>query len=185
MFTDETNEHVPAQTEEETQEETTEESADSTEPSSTDPFDSMTPEEIRAEAKKLRAITNRHKDKKESSQDDVVKKSDFERANESKARRLLEKSDDQVAKEILANWEDLASIYGKVATRGKNSEEDIVEDLRDAHAVWQRHQPAEDNSKKAESDIAALTGTGGSAPKPAPEKKGGIIKKQEGIDSWY
>jgi hypothetical protein len=186
MFTDDQNQDVLPEEETEQVEEETEGETDSK-----DPYDSMSEVELRAEAKKLRAIGNRKKPKESEEKvppalTDVVRRSDFERANEAKARRLLEAKGDEVSKEILAHWDDLAPIYGKVASRGKNSEEDIVEDLYDSHAVWLRRRPApKADTKEAEAEVATISGTGGTSPEGTTPPKKRIIQSQRSMSDWY
>jgi len=179
MFKDEIQETQPEEIEEVESEETED----------TDPLDALPPEQVLAEAKKFRAIATRKKPKEEVKREvpeDVVRRSDFERANEAKAKRRLAERSDPAAKEILENWDNLAPIYGKVASRGKNSDEDIIEDLFDAHAVWKLRQPAPKvDTKEAEAEVASIAGAGGVAPRESTPKPDRIIKPSKSMNEWY
>lgn len=144
-------------------------------------------EDIVAFAKKERAIKNRHA-KKELETNQPSKKDDdaiqrFEKANERKAIRLIESSDDDNLVEINENWEDIVANY--VPRRGRDTEEDILDDIMDAHAIWKRKQSVSKSTKEAESGVMQTRGTKGSSPSPAKPKTEKIIKRTQKMGDWY
>lgn len=159
----------------------------SSNPSSGDPFDGMTHEQILAEAKKQRAILQRTKDKPtalptpapapSSQPSDVLTKQDFYRINSNKARDMLKADPEmsQFADAITENY---------VQRRGQDTPEAIFADLQDAFAVVKFRTPA-----KAEDPAADLQTTSyvkPSSPKPqATEAKKSIIPRKAGIETWY
>lgn len=177
-------------------------------PASTDPLDSMSEEGLRgylaglgeeipedtedvlAYAKERRAIKNRHakKDKGlETSQPskaddgDAVKR--FEKANERRAIRTIESSEDESLVEINENWDEIVANY--IPRRGKDTEEDILDDIMDAHAIWKRKQTVTIDTKEAESEISQTHGTKGKSPLSQPVKKEKIIKPAKKMGDWY
>lgn len=177
-----------------------------TESTKTDPLDSMSEEGLRgylaglgeeipedtedvlAYAKERRAIKNRHskKDKELETKQPVVDTdavARFEKANERKAIRLIESSEDSTFVEINENWDEIVANY--VSRRGKDTEEDILDDIMDAHAIWKRRQPTHSDSKEAESSIMQTHGTKGTSPSSTPVKKERIIKRTQKMGDWY
>lgn len=140
-----------------------------------DPLDTLfetEPEKVLAEAKKFRAIAQRHKkpkvelkvepkvekpEAKPEKDADYMKKSDFELANQKKAIRLATVSTEQDSEEvkalktdILENWENVRQLY--TARRGKDTPEDIFEDIKDAYLIFNARKPA----KEAKADLTLL-----------------------------
>lgn len=193
--------------EQETTTEQTEKTTDvETKESSTDPLDSMSEDGVRgylaalgvevsedtedlvALAKKERAIKNRHAKKElETSQpsnkkdDDAIQR--FEKANERRVIRSIESSDDPELSEINENWDDIVANY--IPRRGKDTEEDILDDIQDAYAIWKRKQVSKVDTKQAESYVAQTKGVKGNSPSPAPQKKEKLIKRSEKMGDWY
>lgn len=175
------------------------------EPTKTDPLDSMSEDGVRgfltalgvevpegtddllAFAKKERAIKNRHA-KKELETNQPSKKDDdaiqrFEKANERRAIRLIESSEDPEFVEINENWSDIVANY--VPRRGRDTEEDILDDIQDAYAIWKRKSVAKVDTKGAESNVMQTKGVKGNSPSPAPQKKEKIIKRSEKMADWF
>lgn len=146
-------------------------------------------DDLRAKALERRAINNRHaKKKKEVPESAPSQPSDtdaiarFEKANERNAIRTIESSEEY--EEVNENWDEIVASY--VPRRGKDTAEDILDDILDAHAVWKRMQkPAEPDTKQAASEVAHTRGTKGTSPESTPQKKGGILKKSQGMSEWY
>lgn len=115
------------------------------------------------------------------SQDDVVKKSDQEKANERLAFQSLETSEDELSEELLANKDDILAYY--VPRHGRLTKEDILEDLKDAHAVWKRS--AKPKAAKPEAEVAKVAGTGGKSPTEAAPERKRVLHKSKDISEWY
>ncbi len=135
-----------------------------------DPLDKLldTPEELLAEAKKFRAIADRKAKKPEVKEEkpekvltgDFLKKSDFEVANQKKAIRLATEISDADSEEtkavkadMLENWEQVRAFY--VSRRGKDTPEDILDDIKDAYTVYQSRKV----KKEEKGDASELTKT--------------------------
>ncbi len=120
-----------------------------------DPLDHISDlEALRNEAKKFRGIASRKggaaPHKEAATDTPFLTKQDFFRANEKKAINEV-RSD----AEIDANFDSIKSFY--VSRRGKDTPEDIREDLRDAYILWKARQtPTKDDTA---SSLAALTVT--------------------------
>lgn len=174
-----------------------------TDPQDSDPLDSIQDvETLRAEAKKLRAIAAREKKKEgevppatpaaAASRGDFITRSDFELANQKKAVRLitsLSATDSAESKErkadILANLESVKQFYSP--HRGKDTPEDIAEDLDDAYTLFRKRSPATkpDGTKELkENKIIQGTGVGATPPQqPAQDPPG--YRKSKGPTDWY
>ncbi len=133
-----------------------------------DPLDLITdPKELAKEAKKYRAIANRKPGTTPPDEapavdtpvapavtpaapatgEEFLSKRDFERSNERKAinsiTTILDTDDEatrNLKKEIDANWDSIKVRY--VPRHGRQTPEDIQEDILDAHATWRRKAPA-------------------------------------------
>ena len=176
-----------------------------------DPLDQITdPEALRAEAKKQRGIAARlAKGPKEEEPaapvvvtpapvaSEFLTKKDFERSNQKKAIRIATTPSDtddeatQAAKEeIEANWDQVRIHYS--GRRGKDTPEDIVEDLLDAHAVWKRKNGSKAADPQGDATRAlaptAVTRPGGSSRAPAPasgDDSDPRFNKASQPDQWY
>lgn len=157
-------------------------------PSSGDPFDGMTHEQILAEAKKQRAILQRAKEAKAekpasqpavapSAPTDVLTKQDFYRINSNKARDMLK------ADPAMADFaDDIANTY--VNRRGQDTPEAIFADLQDAFAVVRFRNPAKADNPAA--DLQTTPYVKPSSPRPqGQEAKKSVIPKKESIDQWF
>lgn len=156
-------------------------------PSSGDPFDGMTHEQLLAEAKKQRAIMQRNKDKPAPKADpaptpasaptDVFTKTDLYRINNDKARKML-KADPE-----MSQFEDkIIEIYAN--RRGQDTPEDIFEDLKDALAVVKARTPAKEDNPAAELQTTSYVKP--SSPRPqTTEQRKSIISKSQPISDWY
>lgn len=124
---------------------------------------------------------------KATASEDFVKKSELETENENLARQALNQSGNALDKEIVENWDELAPIYTKIASRGKNSKEAIIEDLRDAQVVWARNRATKQDTKATEAEIAAMRGTQGAPAKKTDEKPSGpkVIKRSRKMEDWF
>lgn len=119
-----------------------------------DPLDEISDEATRAEAKKHRAIARRLEKKEvtpeakpevkpEAPKQEFLTKAEFFKANERKAVR--EATGDP---EVKANWNDIIPFY--TPRRGKETPEDIREDINDAITLFNAR-----NAKVARDDSAA------------------------------
>lgn len=145
-------------------------------------------EDLVAFAKKERAIKNRHAKKELETNQPSTKKDDdairrFEKANERKAVRLIESSEEDDLVEINENWDEIVANY--VPRRGRDTEDDILDDIMDAHAVWKRKQVVSNSNKEAQSEVMQTRGVKGNSPSPAPQKKEKIIKRSKKMGDWY
>lgn len=144
-------------------------------PGGNDPLDDIQDEVARAEAKKWRAIARREERAKAEPKPEVkpamptqefVTKADFHKANERKA--ILEFSKDP---EIKAKWSDIVGYY--TPRRGKETAEDIIEDIKDALTLYKARNPEQvsDDSALALSASTVVKSGGGSADTQAPKLK--------------
>ncbi len=123
--------------------ETTPEGDESIEPSG-DPLDDIQDPKARDEAKKARAIMQRQSRKEVPAAKEPVKepapspdyltKQDFHKANERKA--ILEATKDP---EIKANWSEIVAFFS--SRRGKETPDDILEDIKDAIILYNARNP--------------------------------------------
>lgn len=170
-----------------------------------DPLDNIQdPSILLAEAKKYRSIAQRNRAEKApklEAKDEVVrpektgdylKKSDFELANQKKAIRtatVVSEQDTEEAKtlktDLLENWDKVRQFY--TPRRGKDTPEDIFEDIKDAYAVFNTRRPAK---KEEKPDIKELSETKtnptGNAPTPkAPKKDPPRFTVSKQPKEWY
>lgn len=168
-----------------------------------DPLDNIQdPSILLAEAKKYRSIAQRHRAEKPKPEakvevkpektGDYLKKSDFELANQKKAIRtatVVSEQDTEEAKtfktDLLENWDKVRQFY--TPRRGKDTPEDIFEDIKDAYAVFNTRRPAK---KEEKPDIKELTETKanptGNAPAPkAPKKELPRFNMPKQPKEWY
>lgn len=162
-----------------------------------DPLDLIEDEEARKKAKKERAILQRkarksqEEDEEEEpepkpepkSDDAPLSRKEFYKGNEKKAKALLAESHPDV------DVDKVVEYYSP--RRGKATPEDIVEDLLDAHAIYQRNNPNEEGNdveeKRTRAEIASHRTKGGSSPDSKthdkPRKK--ILTKGADMTEWY
>ncbi len=166
-----------------------------------DPLDNIQDTSILlAEAKKYRAIARRHKAEKPKPEakievkpetGDYLKKSDFELANQKKAIRtatIVSENDTEEAKtlktDLLENWDKVRQFY--TPRRGKDTPEDVYEDIKDAYAVFNTRRP----KKEVKPDIKELSETKitptGNAPEPkSPQKQPPRFNLPKTTKEWY
>lgn len=138
-----------------------------------DPLDDIKDPVARDEAKKYRAIARRNEKPDEKKPDEKPKgdapssefltKADFHKANERKA--ILSVTADE---EVKANWDKIIPFY--TPRRGKETPEDISEDIKDAIIIFKARNPEvikDDSALELTGSpvIKASGGTGKSAPK--------------------
>lgn len=137
-----------------------------------DPLDEISDPAVRSEAKKHRAIARRLEKKPEAEKPAVVTapstefvtKADFQKTNERKAIK------DAVSDpEVKANWSEIIPFY--TPRRGKETPEDISEDIKDAITLWKARNPeVQTDTSAADLTTTAVVKTGGSGPaKTAPK----------------
>ena len=136
-----------------------------------DPLDEISDEVVRAEAKKWRAIARRTEKKVEpkpaepiAPQPEFLTKADFHKANERKAVR--EATADP---EVKANWSEIIPFYSP--RRGKDTPEDIREDINDAITLYNaRHATvAKDDSAAVLATTTVVKVGGGAISKETPK----------------
>ena len=149
-----------------------------------DPLDDITDPAVRAEAKKNRAIARRVARKGKDGEvvtppvetpdaSKFVTKEDFEKANERKA--IIEAQKDP---EVKANWDKISQIY--VPRRGRQTTEDIAEDIAEAIIVFNARNPKAPDADNGVGDLTAHpvvapsggTGTGQKPPAEAAKLPG-------------
>ena len=157
-------------------------------------LDTMTDrEEVLGEVKKIRGISNRIVKKvpkqelpakplepKQPDSSQFLTKADYERSNEKKAIR--EVTADAFVKD---NWDGIRQFY--TPRRGKDTPEDILEDIKDAVVVFKARNPEKpDNGVAQLSQTAVTQGTGGSAPRQEQKPKDPPnFKLPTQPSSWY
>lgn len=142
---------------------------------SDDPLDAIQDPEVRAEAKKHRAIGRRvdkgespieePKPKADAPKQEFLTKADFHRTNERKAVR------EAVANpEVKANWDKIVPFY--TPRRGKESPEDILEDIKDAITLYNARNPVvekDDSARDLSVTPVAKSGGGEGGGKTPPK----------------
>lgn len=139
-----------------------------------DPLDEISDEVVRAEAKKHRAIARRLEKKEETPapvlpetpKPEFLTKADFHKANERKAVR-----DATSDPEVKANWTEIIPFY--TPRRGKDTPEDIREDINDAITLYNaRHKTSiKDDSADVLSTTPVVKAGGGGTEKPSEKPK--------------
>lgn len=120
-----------------------------------------------------------------------VTKDDQYKANQKIAIKIattVTKDDDaetaKIKKDLDENWEEVKAFY--TGRRGKDSADDIVEDLYDAHAVWSRNKKtSKSGGKEATANLATDKGTGGKSPSNTSAARSRIIPKNTNPADWY
>ncbi len=164
-----------------------------------DPLDKLQGDALLAEAKKFRSIAQRHKKPEvkepkievEKVETDFLKKSDFELANQKKAIRMATTVSEQDTEEVktlktdlLENWDKARQFY--TPRRGKDTPEDIFEDIKDAYAVFNTRRV----KVEVKPDISDLTTTKtnptGNAPaSKVPKKEPPRFSIPQKPNEWY
>jgi hypothetical protein len=152
-------------------------------------------ETLRGEAKKWFHIAKRHENKPKvpkpepqaqpQSSDNLTKR-DLHRINTKKARQLAQLSDKPEDNEITEHWDDIVP-FATTSVRGQDTEQDILEAMRDGHAAWKRNQPAPkpaDAGAELQKDTQAQRPSSQTAP-TGERKSDRLLRKREGMDSWY
>lgn len=139
-----------------------------------DPLDDIQDPGARAEAKKYRAIARRAVkkpvvaapadapapavDTPKPAESEFLTKADFYKSNERKARLLAEADP-----EVKANFDKILPYY--TPRNGKETPEDILEDLKDAITVFKSRNPiVETDDSKRDLTVTAVVKTGGGGP---------------------
>ena len=144
-----------------------------------DPINEMQDvEALRAEAKKFRSIAQRLEKKEVKPSTDIkpeakadtskfLTKQDFFKSNERKAIREI-----TADAEIKANWNEIIPFY--TPRRGKETPEDIVEDIKDAITLYKARNPGapvrDDSADQLTTTPVVKTG-GGAIDKTTPKPK--------------
>ena len=139
-----------------------------------DPLDEITDEVVRAEAKKHRAIARRLEKEVKPVVPPVVTppasefltKADFFKSNERKAIREI-----TADAEIKASWNEIIPFY--TPRRGKETPEDILEDIKDAITLYKARNPevVTDDSKNDLTVSPVVKTGGGNIDKTTPKLK--------------
>ncbi len=173
-------------------------------PSDSDPLDSIdNVEDAVKEAKKFRSIASRKSSTKEEpkpaeipKEGDYIKRTDFELVNQRKAIRLattISENDSEEVKakkaDILENWDEVRKNYSP--RRGKETPEDILEDITDAFVVFNNRRPPVDEVEEGDVVPEEITKTEAKAPVGNPPKPKTKTKNPPNFklpkqpDEWY
>ena len=135
-----------------------------------DPLDDIQDETARAEAKKARAIARRVEKKEETPKaqspdtSQFLTKTDFYKSNERKAIREI-----TADAEIRAAWNEIIPFY--TPRRGKETPEDIKEDILDAITLYKARNPVVEKDDSADQlTTTPVVKTGGGSVDKAPVK---------------
>jgi len=151
-----------------------------------DPLDKLQGDALLAEAKKFRSIAQRHKKSEvkiekpieeiKVEKTDFLKKSDFELANQKKAIRMATIVSEQDTEEVktlktdlLENWDKARQFY--TPRRGKDTPEDIFEDIKDAYTVFNTRRPKQEVKPDVSDLTITKTNPTGNAPAPKSSVK--------------
>lgn len=159
-----------------------------------DPLDTLSEDELRAEAKKLRAINSRFDRKNKVVETKPVTpyitRDEFYATNRTKAIETLTNVSENdpladVKKDLNENWNDVMTFY--VARNGQDTTEKIIEDVFDAYTVWKRRQnPVADDSARLLQATTVLNPTGGKPEvKKESESQGINFNIGTSVDKWY
>lgn len=159
-----------------------------------DPLDKLSHEDLLGEAKKIRAINNR-KDKSDKVEIEVEKvekpkstetlymtKKDFELSNEKKAIRIAKES----SEEISENFGEISKFY--TIRAGRETPEDIFEDIKDAHTLWKSKQPSEEEETEKNLATSSVAKPSGKAPEKKDKPSLVTFPGEEEVDlaeKWY
>ncbi len=153
-----------------------------------DPLDKIENEVARAEAKKWRAIAKRIEKKEvtpatpvaevKPAAQEFLTKADFYKVNERTAIKEVTKDP-----EVKANWSAIVPFF--VSRRGKETSEDIMEDIQDAITIFNARnvKTAKDDSARDLTTTPVVKSGGGTnkAPTPAPSN----FKLPAQPNTWY
>lgn len=150
-------------------------------------------EGLLALTKKGRAMSTRKDRKKETPAEEPTKepkkddnpyltKEDFHKSNEKKALRIAKDSDNPELQAIVENWDDSIDFY--VPRNGKETAEDILEDMKDAYAVFLRHNPPKEEEANA-NDLTKQPKTRSQSPKHEGKERSRTIPKATSPQDWY
>ena len=164
-----------------------------------DPLDKLQGDALLAEAKKFRSIAQRHKKPEvkepkievEKVETDFLKKSDFELANQKKAIRMATTVSEQDTEEVktlktdlLENWDKARQFY--TPRRGKDTPEDIFEDIKDAYAVFNTRRVKVEVKPDISDLITTKTNPTGNAPaSKTPKKEPPGFSIPQKPNEWY
>lgn len=169
--------------------------------SKNDPLDEIEDvEELRKRAKGYRTERNRLKNKPEEKpkepeteepKGDFLSRKDFYKSNERKAilslTRAVDSDSDEVKEQksfIADNWEQIRSLY--TPRSGKDTPEDIAEDIQDAVTLYKVKNPPKEDGKSEELSSTTGGGTPSSTPKGEKERKEPPrFKLPVQPDNWY
>ena len=124
--------------------------------------------------------------------DEFLTKADFYKSNERKGILMattLQENDSADIKEMKATisdkWSDISTFY--TGRSGKDTPEDIAEDIYDAYVTWRRRNPSKEPSeeKDVKTEVGIDTVITGKTPPPAGSQRKSIIKKQAPMNEWY
>jgi hypothetical protein len=120
---------------------------------------------------------------KEQPKDDVLTKTDFHKINEKKAIDAFLKDNPEVD----GKWSDFISFYRD--SRGRNTVEDIVNDLDDAKTLFLKHNPVKeetDNQTKANlTSEKGLESSSSDDKKPQKTSNKFLDARGKPITEWY
>ena len=128
----------------------------------------------------------------ETPKGEYMTKKDYHRANEKSAIRLATTVKDTDASDLKAikgeiedNWDKVRAYY--VPRNGKDTPEDIYEDILDAHQAWKRRQKpsSKGENKEVKANLAQDRGKGGSSPAKTDSPKKGVLKRAVPVSEWY
>lgn len=157
-----------------------------------DPLDEISDETARAEAKKHRAIARRLEKKEETpivtpevkapAPSEFLTRVEFFKSNERKAT-LAAKADP----EVKAHWNEIIPFF--TSRRGKETPEDIAEDIQDAITLWKARNPIvpeKDNSVDKLTVTPVVKSGGGGSDKITPKPKDPPnFKLPNNPSDWY
>ena len=161
-----------------------------------DHLDTLSEDELRAEAKKLRAINSRFDRKQKVEVKETkpttpyITREEFYATNRTKAIETLTNISENdpladVKKDLNDNWSDVMAFY--VPRNGQDTTEKIVEDVFDAYTVWKRRQnPTADDSARILQATTVVNPTGGKPEIKKEEKKSTInFNIGTSVNDWY
>lgn len=151
-------------------------------------------DELLATAKKYRSISQRkakapkEETPKEEPKGDYVSRKELQLTNTKRAKNLVKDSENDADKDIFDNWEDIMDYVPKSASL--DTEYDIVDAMRTAHAAYRFKNPLESN-EDAGADLQKTTAPQGKSAVQTPVKKSvdddlpNFDKRPKTPDQWY
>jgi hypothetical protein len=149
-----------------------------------DPLDEISDPVARAEAKKHRAIARRQlvKDEpKPAPKQEFLTKTDFFKSNERKA--ILQATADP---EVKAIWSEVVPFF--VSRRGKETPEDVLEDIKDAVTLYKARNPVVEKDTSADELVTStVVKTGGGAVGKETPKTAALpnLRPKSQPKDWY